>query len=530
VADLHAPLLWLLLVLPLLAAALVPLLPRAVGRVVAFAVMGIVLVLTSVIFARFDGGADAPQLQVTALASLAGGVSFGVDAVNIYLLLLTALLFPAVLLGFWSNKEADRPLYLALLFVLQAFLFGTFLAQDLIAFFVCWEAVLLPMLLLILVFGGAERRRAGLVFFLYTVAGSVLLLAAVILLGVEHLNTHGYWSFRFEDLYGLHLSPAQQWFVFTAVALACAIKSPLVPLHSWLPLAYTQAPAAGTALMAGLLSKMGAFGFIKLAVPLAPDVASQAAPVLVLVAVMSVLYGALLALREDDFRRLIAYASLSHMGFIVLGVFSFQQTAVHGAMLQMLSHGVVVAGLFMLLGLLERRQALSTVPIDALATRAPRLAVVAMLFILASLGLPLTSGFSAEFMILLGAFQEGWSAWLVGQGALRLVVAVLACAAVVLGAAYMLRFARALLFSSQGHARLPDLGWREGAAFAPLLGVVFWAGLWPAPLLQRAQPAAAYLSGFSVGWRPAAAVSAVLPPARADAPEAAAGEVRTHGR
>ena len=347
-----------------------------------------------------------------------------------------------------EHGEAKRPLYLALLLLLEGIL-GTFLSQNLVLFFVFWEAVLIPTGVLILVFGGPRRRAAAFAFFLYTLAGSVLLAIAVIALGVESLHQTGHWSFELDVIYRLHLDWRMQVFVFTAIMLACAVKCPLVPFHSWLPLAYYEAPAAVTALMAGALSKMGAFGILKFAIPLALRCCGRGAldrgP-----GAAQILYGAVLALRQSDYKMLVAYSSLSHMGYIVLGIFSLQQAALHGAMLQMLSHGVAVAGLFLLLGTLEQRCGKRYLHLQAVAAVAPRFAVVLMLFILTSLALPLTSGFTAEFLILFGAFAQGLAAWNAGAGPALLVVALLASTGVVLGAAYMLRLARSVLFGTGG--------------------------------------------------------------------------------
>jgi len=354
------------------------------------------------------------------------------------------------------------------------------------------------------VFGGPERRRAALGFFLYTMAGSVLFLAAVIVLGVQAHGALGRWAFDYATLSQLRLSPGTQLFVFAAIALACAVKSPLVPFHGWLPLAYREAPAPVTALMAGVMSKMGAYGFIRLALPLAPDAAAAHGPVLMALAAAGIVYGAVAALRQTDLKTMVAYASASHMGTIVLGAFSFQATGLHGALLQSLSHGVVVAGLFLVLGLVEQR---SGAPVEGLARRAPRLAVVTMLFVLGSLALPLTSGFAAEFLVLLGAFTRGWAAW-PGNG-LPLAAALVAALGVVLGASYMLRFARALLFGRTDGAPLPDLNRREAVALLPLLAVVLAVGLWPAPWMARAEAAVASLAA------PAQARVAVVPMAGA---------------
>jgi len=248
--------------------------------------------------------------------------------------------------------------------------------------------------------------------------------------------------------------------------------------------------------MAGALSKMGAFGLLKLALPLAPQVAAAAAPTLVIWGVVSLLYGAVLALRQEDFKSLVAYSSLSHMGYIVLGIFAFQATALHGALFQILSHGLAVAGLFLFLGLLEERFGDGYCRVGALASSAPRLAILLMLLVLTAVALPLTSGFTSEFLILFGAFQQGMAAWEGGAGSLTLVAVVLAATGMVLGAGYMLRFARALLFGSpEGSPPLADLGVREGLAFVPLLLLIFWIGIAPSSVMTRAEGAVASLRG-----------------------------------
>jgi NADH-quinone oxidoreductase subunit M len=271
------------------------------------------------------------------------------------------------------------------------------------------------------------------------------------------------------------------------VGLACAVKSPLFPFHSWLPLAYGEASASGTALMAGVLSKMGAYGFVRLAVPFCPDVAPALAPLLMAWAALSIVYGAVLALRQRHYKMLVAYASLSHMGYIVLGLFSLQPVGLQGAMTQILSHGLAVAGLFLLLGLLEQRRGAAWLQVHGLATRAPGLAVVLMLFVLASLALPLTSGFTAEFMVLLGAVSSGLAHWQAGAGVGMLVAALLAATGVVLGATYMLQFARSLVFDDSGRPEPlnPDLRPRELLALAPLLLLILWLGVWPKPWMDK---------------------------------------------
>ncbi len=493
-------LLALLLVVPWVAAAAValPWSRASYPRALALATMLLVLVIAIAAGLGFDearGSGTSFIVDRPWLTTLGVRLHFAVDGYNVFLVLLAALLFPVALVFDGAEATGDRPLRIALLLALEGALLATFLAQDLLLFFVAWEAVLLPMVLLILVFGGADRRRAAFAFFLYTMAGSVLLLAAVLYLGAEAARQTGQWTFDLATLQGLALTRGQQDFVFAAVVLACLVKCPLFPFHAWLPAAYRAAPASGTALMAGLLSKMGAYGLVRLALPLAPDSALHWAPALMLLAAVSIVYGAVLALRQREYRLIIAYASLSHMGFVVLGVFSLQPAGLHGAWVQMLSHGLVVAGLFLLLGVLERRAGPAASAATGLAWHAPRFAVTLMLFVLASLALPLTSGFTAEFMVLLGAFDAGLAHWQAGTGSLALVATLLACTGVVLGATYMLLFARRLVFDRPDPpAAAPDLPWRETATLVPLLLLVLWLGVRPASWMQLTEPTVAALA------------------------------------
>jgi len=490
VAESSAPL--LLLVVPLLGALVVSLCARGswLARASAIAAMLVVLALALRIFLAYGPSTDASRFDfdVSWMPALGIHLHFAVDGFNVYLVLLAALLFPAVLGCTWDSPHTHRRLYLALLLVLESSLLGTFLSQNAVLFFVFWEAVLIPAGVLILAYGGAQRRRAAITFFLYTMAGSVLLLAAVIGLGAEALRQTGKWSFELAVLYGLRLDWNMQMFVFIAIMLACLVKVPLVPFHAWLPLAYYEAPAPVTALMAGALSKMGAYGILKLALPLAPDVAAAGATAMVVLAVISLLYGAMLALREPDYKKLVAYSSLSHMGYVVLGLFSLREASIHGALLQMLSHGVAVAGLFALLGMLEQRLGPAYAQATALSTAAPRMALWLMLFVLTTVALPLTSGFTAEFLILFGAFAQGLAAWQADAGPLLLVVALLATTGMVLGATYMLRFARASLFGSgAGMPRVTDVRPAETASLLSLLVVILVIGIAPATVMSKVQ-------------------------------------------
>jgi NADH-quinone oxidoreductase subunit M len=503
-----------LVVLPAAAAVVAGTLPARIARHVALAAMVVVAVAAGLAVSELAG----------ALGSAAAPADrwFAVDASNAVFLLLTAAVFPLVLAGSWDAPEAADRLYVAQWLLLESALLGTFLAQDLLVLFVLWEAALLPMLLMIVTRGGPDRVRAALTFLLYTMAGSVPFLGAVLVLGAEARSATGTWDFDLATLEVLPLTGGTQTFVFLAIAFACAIKSPVFPFHGWLPLAYGQAPASATALMAGVLSKMGAFGLLRLAIPLAPVAAARYAPVFVAMGAASLLYGALLALRPQPPRALVAYASLSHMGYVVIGAFTLTAAGAHGALLQVLSHGVAVTGLFLVVGLIERRTGDDAARVAGLATHAPRLAVVLSLFVLASIAVPATSGFAAEFLVLLGAFERGMTEWQAG-GTVTLAAAVLAVTTVVLGAAYMLRFVRRHVFGtapSQGRP-VADLGRRELTVCCLLLAAVFALGLWPAPAMQLVQPAVDRIVAASTpASSPAARVSASRPltaePVRAD--------------
>ena len=456
-------------------------------------VLATLAVLSASLAVFFRCGVYSPNLPgiiVPWIPSLGVNLSLSVDELNIYPFMLTALLFPAALICCWKRHETGSRLFLSMFLLLESTLMGTFLSQNLAVFFMFWEAVLIPMFVIILVFGGKKRNSAAFTFFIYTMAGSILFLAAVIALGVESLKHTGAWSFELTTLAGLSLDWNTQLFIFLAIILACAIKCPLFPFHSWLPQAYCETPFAASALMAGVLSKMGVFGILKLAIPLCPDAAKAFGSTMMAAAVFSLIYGAVIALRQADYKKLVAYSSLSHMGYIVLGIFSFNEIALHGAMLQILSHGVTVAGFFLVFGLLEQRLGSDYLKLTALSDRAPRLAFILMLFILSSLALPLTSGFTSEFLILFGSFQSSLATWKANNGTVALIAVLAASTSVILGAAYMLRFARKILYGkAELGSNFPDLGLREAIALAPLLSVILWIGVNPNSIIKIAEHA-----------------------------------------
>ncbi len=490
----EASLLNLLLWLPVLGMALLPVLPRGADRAVrglALAVMLAQLALAAWLYASFAPGVAGLQFE-TRLAWIADwGVYYhvGLDGMNVLLVLLTAFLGPLVVAGAFTAIRESVKLFHAMVFFIQFAMVGTFLAQDLFLFYVFWETMLIPMFLMIGIWGGERRIYATLKFVLYTAFGSILMLAALIYLVWSLYQARGELSFALTDLYGLDLPLSVQGWLLGAFALSFAIKVPIVPFHTWLPDAHVEAPTAGSVILAGVLLKMGTYGFMKLGFPLFPDAAREFAPYVMALAVVSIVYGACLALVQDDIKKIIAYSSISHLGYVMLGLACFDLLGIQGAVIQMVSHGLVSAGLFLMVGMVyERCHTRELGAYGGLAKAMPAYSVFFMLLTLASIGLPATSGFTGEFLALAGAMSAGWATHVAGGGSTVLVLAVTAVTGVVLGALYMLRFAKSFLFGEEklpgGHA-VADLGLRESAILAAIVAAVLALGIAPGGALAR---------------------------------------------
>lgn len=509
----EAMLLNLVLWLPLVGVALLLFVPRDnenAARLTAVGVMTVQFILTMVLYGAYDNTASALQFATNVPWIPQWGVSYliGLDGFNILLVWLTAFLGPLVVLGAWRSIEKDVKLFHIMVLVLQFAMMGAFVAQDLFLFYLFWEAMLIPMFLIIGMWGGTRRVYATLKFFLYTAFGSILMLAAVIYL-VQSLNqTSGVSSFAFADLYKAQLPLSVQTTLLAAFALSFAIKVPMVPLHTWLPDAHVEAPTAGSVILAGVLLKMGTYGFMKLGFPLFPDAARAFTPALMTLAVISIVYGACLALVQNDIKKIIAYSSISHLGYVMLGLLSLDLVGIQGAIIQMVSHGIVAAGLFLLVGMIyERCHTRELSEYGGLARQIPVFAVFFMIFTLASVGLPTTSGFTGEFMSLLGAFTAAWPLHLDGNS-YPLVLAAVAVSGVVLGALYMLRFALTFLFgdAKAPHQPLSDLTLREKSILGILVVVVFAFGLFPDAALAKTELAAkAYQALVTTSRLPAVA-------------------------
>ena len=487
----------LVLWLPALGMAALLLAPRGSDRAVrgfALAVMLLQLVLTGWLYAKFDGTRPGLQFETRIPWIADWGVYYhvGLDGLNVLLVALTAYLGPLVVAGAFSAVQKNVKLFYAMVFFIQFAMLGTFLAQDLFLFYVFWEAMLIPMFLIIGIWGGERRIYATLKFVLYTAFGSILMLAAVIYLVYSLLQSTGTPSFAFADLYGFRLPTGVQTWLLAAFALSFAIKVPMVPLHTWLPDAHVEAPTAGSVILAGVLLKMGTYGFMKLGFPLFPDATRVLTPALMVLSVVSIVYGACLALVQNDIKKIIAYSSISHLGYAMLGLLSLDLVGIQGAIVQMVSHGLVAGGLFTMVGIIyERCHTRELAAYGGLAKLLPVYSVFFMILTLASIGLPTTSGFTGEFMVLLGAFNAAWPLHEAGNS-LPLVLAVTAVSGVVLGALYMLWLAQRMLFgeSKAPHQPLTDLVPREKAILLAFVVAIFALGLFPQGPLAKTELAA----------------------------------------
>jgi NADH-quinone oxidoreductase subunit M len=492
-----AALLNVVLYLPVLGIVLLALVRQQDGfvRSLSLAVMVVQFLLAALLYVRFDGAVEGLQFETRLPWIPDWGVYYqiGLDGYNLLLVLLTAFLGPLVVAGAFTAIRKDVKLFYAMVFLIQFCMLGAFVAQDLFLFYLFWEAMLIPMFLLIGIWGGEHRIYATLKFVLYTAFGSILMLAAVIYLVYSLNESTGITSFAFADLYRSRLPLSVQTVLLLAFGLSFAIKVPMVPLHTWLPDAHVEAPTAGSVILAGVLLKMGTYGFMKLGFPLFPDATRLLATEIMTLAVIGILYGACLALVQTDIKKIIAYSSISHLGYVMLGLISVDLLGIQGAMIQMVSHGLTAGGLFLMVGMIyERCHSRELAAYGGLAKLLPLYSVFFMILTLASVGFPATSGFTGEFLVLLGAFNSSWHEYQQGGGYASLVLSVSAVAGVVLGALYMLWFAERFLFGADKapHRPLADLNLRETMILGALAAAVFALGLFPDGPLQKTELAA----------------------------------------
>ncbi len=424
---------------------------------------------------------DLPWIQV---AGFDIRYTMAVDGLSILLLLLTTFLTPISILSTWTAVEERVKDFMLFFLLLEIGMVGVFLAQDLFLFYIFWEFTLVPMYFLIGIWGGPRRIYAAIKFFLYTMAGSILMLLAILWLGI-----YG-GTFSLPALIAKGGIPANiQTWLFLAFAAAFAIKVPMWPLHSWLPDAHVEAPTAGSVILAGVLLKMGTYGFLRFNLPLFPEAAVRFAPWIGILAVIGILYGAMVSYAQKDVKKLVAFSSVSHLGFVMLGLFALNPQGIQGGILQMVNHGLSTGALFLIVGMIyERRHTREMEAFGGLWKVMPLYATLTLIVTLSSMGLPGLNGFVGEFTILLGAWEAGQSGgplttyWLAG----------LAAVGVILAAVYMLFMFQKLFLGpvdKEENRTLKDLNWREIITLAPILVFIFWIGLYPKPFFALMAPA-----------------------------------------
>jgi len=416
--------------------------------------------------------------QATWYKPWGAGWHLGVDGISLLLVVLTGLLFPIALAASTSVTHRPRE-YAAAMLLLEAGILGVFLSLDLLVFFVFWEVMLVPMYFIIGIWGGERRVHAAVKFFLYTALGSALMFAGILALGFLGGGDAGP-TFDFVKLLDANLSHTAQLWLFGAFGLSFAIKVPLFPFHTWLPDAHVEAPTAGSVILAGILLKLGAYGLIRFCLSLFPEASVQLVPLLAVLAVIGIIYGAIVAIVQTDVKRLVAYSSVSHLGFVVLGIFALTTQGLQGGVLQMVNHGLTTGALFLLVGMIyERRHTREIGQFGGLATVMPRYAGIFLFVAFASIGLPGLNGFIGEFFVLVGSFLS------------LPAYAIVAAFGVVLAAVYLL-WAYQRMFTGpitvEENRGLRDLGVRETLILAPLIVLILFLGIYPKPALDRIQP------------------------------------------
>ncbi len=498
--------------LPALTALVIFLLPRGSDKAVrslAFLGSMVTFVLSLYLFYHFDASKSGMQFEESATwihtATYRISHHLGIDGISLFLVVLTAFLTPLAILASWESITRRVKPYMICLLTLETGMIGVFCALDLVLFYVFWEVMLIPMYFLIGIWGGERKIYAAVKFILYTMAGSLLMLVAILYL----FFANGATSFELVQITenissgALYLTGAQEFWLFMAFLIAFAIKVPMFPLHTWLPDAHVEAPTAGSVILAGVLLKMGTYGLLRFCLPLFPAASIDAAPYISILALIGIIYGALVSMVQPDLKKLVAYSSVSHMGLVVLGIFAFTIQGFQGSTLQMLNHGLSTGALFLLVGMIyDRRHTRMISEFGGLAHVNPVLASAFLIVTLSSIGLPGLNGFVGEVLVLIGAFARNRT------------FAAVAALGMILGAVYMLWMYQRVFFgklTNTANAAMSDIGARERCILLPILLVMLWIGVYPAPFLrrmeaslrqvqQRVENARPPAGGFRVQW------------------------------
>ncbi|MDH4223167.1 MAG: NADH-quinone oxidoreductase subunit M [candidate division Zixibacteria bacterium] len=449
----------------------------------AFMVSLLNFILSLYLYFNFDSLNPGFQFEINRVWIQNFGISYhlGVDGISLFLVLLTTLLSAIAILSSWSAIKEKVKEYMVTMLLLEAGMIGVFVSLDLFLFYVFWEGMLIPMYFLIGIWGGPRKVYATIKFVLFTMLGSIFMLVAILVLYFMNYNYTGQYSFNFTEILQLPIPLNAQVWLFFAFALAFAIKVPMFPFHTWLPDAHVEAPTAGSVLLAGVLLKMGTYGFLRFCLPLFPNAFMDMIPLFSILAVIGIIYGALVSTMQKDIKSLVAFSSVSHLGFVMLGLFALNMQGIQGGVLQMINHGISTGALFLIVGMIyERRHTRMIEDYGGIARVVPIFSIFFMIVALSSIGLPGTNGFVGEFLILLGAFNS------------RIIYAVLGAIGIILAAVYMLWMLQRVLFQTiknEENKKLLDLNLREIIILIPIILLIFWIGFYPQPLLSKMEPA-----------------------------------------
>ncbi len=476
------PILSIIIFLPMAGVLIILSIPETRRTLISIAAVltgSISLFLSLIMYAGYNADSGGYQFVERYYWIREYGISFhiGADGISLVLIVLSAFLSLIAVISSFNSISTRYKEYMITLLFLQSGMTGVFAAMDMFLFFIFWEVILIPMFILIALWGGKDRIYASIKFFLFTLSGSTLMLISIVYLAYMCKSEFGYISYDFTDIFRLRIDPGTQLMLFLAFALSFAIKVPLFPFHTWLPDAHTEAPTAGSVILAGVLLKMGTYGFLRFNLPLFHDASIVMASYMIALSITGIIFGALMAMVQPDMKKLVAYSSVSHMGFIMLGIFSMNTEGVTGAVTQMINHGVSTGMLFLLVGMIyERRHTRLISDYGGIAKTLPVFAAFLMIASLSSIGLPGMNGFVGEIMIMIGSFM------------VKPLYGILAAGGVILSAVYMLWMYQRVMFGPVTHEEnrsLKDLSIREIIILIPLVFLIFWIGIYPKPLIGK---------------------------------------------